>query len=338
MADAGKVLGGIATDISEDEVEMVLEDGRLAVIHRRNFAPTDTEDLTKAVTLGDRLEGAVLAREDPKKRVVLSRAWGIEKRAWEKLQTLADEHQVVEATVTGASKNGLVVDVEGVRGFVPASHVALEPVTDLKSFVGQELQLRIIEIDANPQKRRLVLSRRSQLMREQRKETQSLLHSLEVGSVRTGRIDSISDYGAFVDLGGINGLVHVSEMSWTRVQHPNEVVSVGDEVEVKILEVKVKRKRIKLSMREVAADPLDDVEVGSISTGRVSRLVDFGAFVDVGGVEGLVHLSELAEYRVSAPEELVTPGEDVLVKVLSVDKKRRRIELSVRQAVSDQFG
>jgi small subunit ribosomal protein S1 len=336
--DAGRISGGIATVISEDEVELVLEDGRLAVIHRRNFAPTDIADLTKVVTLGDRLEGAVLAREDPHDRVVLSRAWGIEKRAWERLIEAAEAHTVVEGKVTSVSKNGLVVDVEGVRGFVPMSHVGIEPNENLSSVKGQTLELKIIELDPSPKKRRLVLSRRSVLLKEQRKEAQSALASLVVGETRTGKVESLSDYGAFVDLGGLSGLVHVSELAWTRVRHPSEVVSVGDEIEVKILEVKVKKRRVRLSLREVAPDPFAEVEVGSITTAKITRLVDFGAFVDLGGVEGLVHLSELAEYRVSAPEELVTPGEEVMVKVLSVDKKRRRIELSIRQAISDQFG
>lgn len=336
--DAGKVLGGIATVIGQDEVELVLEDGRLAVIHRRNYAQTDTEDLTKVVSQGDRLEGAVLAREDPRDRVVLSRSWGIEKRAWERLTKASEENEAIECLVTGVSKNGLVVDADGIRGFVPMSHVAIEPTKDLASFNGQRLEFKIIELDANPQKRRLVLSRRSVLLREQRREAQGVLSSLVVGETRTGRVDSLSDYGAFVDLGGVNGLVHVSELAWTRVKHPSEVVQIGDEVEVKVLEVKVKKRRVRLSLREVSPDPLAEVEEGSISTGRISRLVDFGAFVDLGGVEGLVHLSELAEYRVSAPEELVTPGEEVMVKVLSVDLKRRRIELSIRQAISDQYG
>ncbi len=335
-ADAGKVVGGIATIITTDEVELVLEDGRLAVIHRRNYAPAAVEDLTTVITMGDRLEGAVLARHDPRERVVLSRAWAMEKRTWERLEAAAADHSALSCLVTGSSKNGLVVDVDGVRGFVPLSHVSLEASTELGSLVGQHIDLKIIEIDADPRKRRLVLSRRSILLRDQRREAHDVLASLKPGDVRRGRVSSISDYGAFVDLGGVNGLVHVSELAWTKVGHPRDVVNPGDEVEVKVLEVKVKKRRVRLSMREVSPDPLSTVAVGEVVTGRITHLVDFGAFVDVGGVEGLVHLSEMAEYRVYAPEELVTPGEEVMVKILSVDPKRRRIELSIRQAV--QFG
>jgi small subunit ribosomal protein S1 len=159
-----------------------------------------------------------------------------------------------------------------------------------------------------------------------------VLSALQPGEVRKGRITSLSDYGAFVDLGGVNGLVHLSELSWHRVRRPADVVSVGDEVDVKVLDVKVKKRRVSLSMRQVADDPLAGLVPGEIRTGPVTRLVDFGAFVDLSGVEGLVHLSELAEHRVSAPEEIVAPGEEVRVKVLSVDRRRRRVELSIRRA------
>ena len=198
--------------------------------------------------------------------------------------------------------------------------------------------LKIIEIDPDPKKRRLVLSRRSLLLREQRRQAQNVLSSLEVGAIRRGVVASLSEYGAFIDLGGIQGLVHVSELSWSRVSHPREVLTVGQEIDVKILEIKVKKRRVRLSVREIGDDPLALIEVGAIVTGPVTRLVDFGVFVDLGGVDGLVHLSEMAEYRVNTPEELVTPGETVMVKILSIDKKRRRIELSIRQAVSDQYG
>jgi small subunit ribosomal protein S1 len=218
----------------------------------------------------------------------------------------------------------------GVRGFVPASHLELAPVGDLQPYAGQELALRVLDVDAD--RERLVLSRRSLLLKEQRRSMHDVLSSLQPGEVRRGRVASLSDYGAFVDVGGVNGLVHLSELSWQRVRHPSDVVQVGDEVDVKVLDVKVKKRRVSLSIRQLTEDPLGALVPGEIRTGPVTRLVDFGAFVDLSGVEGLVHLSELAEYRVSAPEEIVAPGEEVRVKVLSVDRKRRRVELSIRQA------
>lgn len=328
--DAGRVLGGIISAISADEVDLTLDDGRPAVISRRNFDAAGTDPST-VFNPGDRIEGAVLTREDPKNRVVLSRAWAQKRQAWEAVAALAEANELVTVPVTGKGKKGLVVDVQGLRGFVPASHVELEPPVDLPSYVGQSLELKIIDCD--PVKERLVLSRRSQLMKEQRKAISGLMSSLVVGETRTGTVASLVDYGAFVDLGGVKGLVHLSELDWSRVRHPKDVVSVGDEIEVKILDVKIKKKRISLSRRQLTPDPFESVPVGEVVVGTVTRLVDFGAFVDVGnGLEGLVHITELAEHRVFAPEEIVTPGEEVRVKVLSVDRKRRRVELSIRQA------
>ncbi len=309
-------------------MELTLDDGRLAVIHRRNFGMND-EDPATVVAVGDRAHGAELLREDPKGRVVLSRAWALKRQSWEKIVTAAANNELLSGKIVSASKKGLVVDV-GVRGFIPSSHLELTTVTDMSPYVGQTYELKILEVD--PRREKLVLSRRSLLMKAQRKEMQQLLGSLKPGEIRTGTVASLADYGAFVDLGGVSGLVHISELSWNRVSKPSQVVKVGDEVEVKILDVKPKKKRISLSMRQLTADPLSTIEVGAVLTGKVTRLVDFGAFVAIGEFEGLVHLSELAEYRVSTPEEIVAPGDEVGVKILSVDTKRRRIELSIRRA------
>ncbi len=281
------------------------------------------------VSVGDRAFGAELVREDPKSRVVLSRAWALKRRAWEKIVEAASNNELLSGRVVSASKKGLVVDV-GVRGFVPSSHLELNNVTDMSPYLEQTLELKILEVD--PRREKLVLSRRSLLLKAQRKEMQEMLSALKPGEIRTGKVASLADYGAFVDLGGVSGLVHISELSWHRVSKPSQVLSVGDEVEVKVLDVKPKKKRISLSIRQITPDPLKEIEVGSVLTGAVTRLVDFGAFVAIGEFEGLVHLSELAEYRVSTPEEIVAPGDEVGVKVLSVDVKRRRIELSIRRA------
>ena len=332
-SDAGKVLGGLITSVSSEELEVTLDDGRPAVVSRRNFDANDTDPST-VFSVGDRVEGAVLTREDPKKRVVLSRTWSLKQRAWERVAAAAENNELLACTVVSVSKRGVVVDA-GVRGFVPSTHLELDPPADLSPFVGKTFDFRVLEVDIN--KERLVLSRRSVLLKQQRKETHEVLGQLVVGETRTGTVSSITDYGAFVDVGGVNGLVHLSELSWHRVSHPSDIVTVGDTVEVTVLDVKVKKRRVSLSMRQITPDPLADITEGAVIEGPVCRLVDFGAFVDIGGAEGLVHLSELAEYRVSTPEEIVTPGEIVRTKVLSVDKKRRRIELSIRQAVSSDF-
>ena len=310
-------------------MELTLDDGRQAIIHRRNFG-LNNEEPSEVLSVGDRAFGAELAREDPKSRVVLSRAWALKKQAWEKAMAAAENNELLSGRVVSASKKGLVVDV-GVRGFVPSSHLELTSVPDPTVYLDQVLELKVLEID--PRREKLVLSRRSLLLRQQRKQAQELLNALKPGETRSGKVASLTDYGAFVDIGGVSGLVHISELSWHRVSKPADVVSIGDEVEVLVLDVKPKKKRISLSIRQMTEDPLRSIEVGSVMVGPVTRLVDFGAFVRVGGFEGLVHLSgELAEYRVSTPDEIVAPGDEVGVKVLSVDVKRRRIELSIRRA------
>ncbi len=330
----GMVVAGTVTAITKDEVELTLEDGRPAVIRRENFDAAGT-DPTTVLSVGDGAEGAVLAREDPKGRVVLSRTWALKRKAWANLSEAQASGETITAKVTGASKKGLVIDA-GVRGFAPAAHVELEPSGDLSPMVGEVLEWRVLE--ANPSKDRLLLSRRSILMKAERQRAQERLSSLKVGDVVTGKVSSLTNYGVFVDIGGMNGLVHISELSWDRVRKPSSVVKVGQEVEVKVVEVKVRKRRVGLSIRQLQPDPLSSLPIGEVVPGKVTRLVDFGAFVDVGGgVEGLAHLSELAEFRVTAPEEVVMPGEELRVKILGVDLKRRRVELSVRQAVYD-FG
>lgn len=326
-ADAGRLVSGRVREVRGDDVLVDLDDGRVGVINRRNLGGEG--EPASVVSPGDAIEGAVLARSDPQHRVVLSRTWALKKRAWEAVSAAAAENRTLTGTVVSVSGKGAVVDV-GVRGFVPASHLELGPVSDPQRYAGQELTLRILDIDAD--RERLVLSRRSVLLKEQRRSAHDALSNLQPGQVRRGKVASLSEYGAFVDIGGVTGLVHLSELSWHRVRHPSDVLSVGQEVDVKVLDVKVKKRRVGLSIRQLTDDPLSGLQAGEIRTGPVTRLVDFGAFVDLAGVEGLVHLSELAEYRVSAPEEIVAPGEQVRVKVLSVDHKRRRIELSIRQA------
>jgi small subunit ribosomal protein S1 len=325
--DAGRIVAGTVRELSGDDAIVDLDDGRTGVINRRNLGAD--APLEQVLSVGQRVEGAILARSDPKHRVVLSRSWALKKRAWEVVAGAAERHETLTGRVVSIAQKGVVVDV-GVRGFVPASHLELQPVSDLSAYADRELDLRVLDVDV--ERERLVLSRRSLLLREQRRSLHDLLVALTPGEVRRGRVSSLSDYGAFVDLGGVNGLVHVSELAWQRLRHPSDAVAVGDEVDVLVLDVKVKKRRVSLSIRQLTDDPMASIEEGQLRTGPVTRLVDFGAFVDLSGVEGLVHVSELAEYRVSAPEEVVAPGEEVRVKVLSVDRRRRRVELSIRQA------
>jgi ribosomal protein S1 len=261
---------------------------------------------------------------------VLSRAWALKQRAWEKVEAARKGNRPLTGTVTGQVKGGLVVDV-GTRAFLPASHVDLHHVDDLAPLVGQSIEALVVEADRANDK--VVLSRRNLLRQAERAKAAQFAATLEPGQVHRGRVALLTDFGAFVDIAGVRGLVHLSELTWGRVERAADVVSVGSEVDVKVLAIKP-GKKVSLSIRALTTDPLASIHEGDIVQGVVTRLADFGAFVRVGdGAEGLVHVTELAEYRVHAPEEVVAPGDEVWVKVLRIDRKRRRVDLSVNQAL-----
>ena len=231
-------------------------------------------------------------------------------------------------------KGGLIIDI-GLRGFLPASLVELRRVRDLAPYVGRTLEAKIIELDKN--RNNVVLSRRAWLEETQKEQREEFLENLKPGEVRSGVVSSVVNFGAFVDLGGMDGLVHVSELSWKHVDHPGSVVAVGDEITVQVLEVDLDRERISLSLKATQQDPWQEFasghRVGELVYGRVTKLVPFGAFVQVGdGIEGLVHISEMSAHHVDLPEQVVTPGEELWVKIIDLDLQRRRISLSIKQA------
>ncbi len=325
-----QILGGIVTGVTNKEVDLTLDDGRAAVIHRENFDLAGT-DPTTVLQVGDGAEGAVLSREDPRNRVVLSRKWVLRDRAWKKATDSIEDHSTINCRVTAASKKGVVVDVMGLRGFVPLNHFQLSSQPPPPETVGQMVELRVLAADR--QKDRLLLSRRSALMKEQRRADAEALQSLKVGGTYKGTVNELTAFGAFVTVNGVRGLLHVSEMSWDRVTSPKGLVEVGQEIDVQVIEVKPKKRRVSFSRKALLDDPMAGIEVGSVHTGTVKRLVDYGVFVDIGPAEGMVHLSELAEYRPHHPSEVVLRGDEVQVKVLKVNREKRRLELSVRQAL-----
>jgi small subunit ribosomal protein S1 len=235
-------------------------------------------------------------------------------------------------------KGGLILDI-GLRGFLPASLVEMRRVRDLHPYVGKELECRIIELDKN--RNNVVLSRRKFLEESQAEQRQEFLTSLKKGEIRKGSVSSIVNFGAFVDLGGVDGLVHVSELSWKHVDHPSEVVEVGQDVEVEVLDVDLERERVSLSLKATQEDPWREFarehQVGNVLEGRVTKIVPFGAFVEIDEViEGLVHISEIAEHHVEKPEDEVRVHDRVTVKIIDIDLDRRRISLSRKQAMRDE--
>ncbi|MEY2435457.1 MAG: small subunit ribosomal protein, partial [Acidimicrobiaceae bacterium] len=255
-------------------------------------------------------------------------------RAWGTIEKIKEEEGVVRGPVIEVVKGGLIIDI-GLRGFLPASLVELRRVRDLQPYVGRTLEAKIIELDKN--RNNVVLSRRAWLEETQKEQREDFLTNLKPGEVRTGVVSSVVNFGAFVDLGGMDGLIHVSELSWKHVDHPGSVVAVGDEVSVQVLDVDLDRERISLSLKATQQDPWQEFasshRVGELVYGRVTKLVPFGSFVQVGdGIEGLVHISEMSAHHVDLPEQVVTPGEELWVKIIDLDLARRRISLSIKQA------
>src|SRR5579884_416577 len=332
--DDGDIVKGTVVKVDKDEVLLDIGFKSEGVIPARELSIRHDVDPSEIVTLGEKIEALVLQKEDKEGRLILSKKRAQYERAWGTIEAIKERDGVVEGPVIEVVKGGLILDI-GLRGFLPASLVELRRVRDLQPYVGKTLQAKIIELDKN--RNNVVLSRRAWLEETQKEQREDFLANLKPGEVRRGVVSSIVNFGAFVDLGGMDGLVHVSELSWKHVEHPSQVVSVGDEIEVEVLDVDLSRERISLSLKATQQDPWQEFAsshaVGELVYGRVTKLVPFGAFVQVGeGIEGLAHISEMAVHHVEAPEQVVSPGEELWVKIIDIDLQRRRISLSIKQA------
>ncbi|MCL2782614.1 MAG: 30S ribosomal protein S1 [Propionibacteriaceae bacterium] len=330
----GDIVTGIVVKVDKDEVlvdvgyktEGVIPSKELSIRH--DVAPDDL------VHVGDEIEALVQQKEDKDGRLILSKKRAQYEKAWGVTEAIKEADGVVTGTVIEVVKGGLIVDI-GLRGFLPASLVEMRRVRDLQPYIGQQIEAKVIELDKN--RNNVVLSRRAWLEQSQSEVRANFLNNLEKGQIRKGVISSIVNFGAFVDLGGVDGLVHVSELSWKHIEHPGEVVEVGQPVTVEVLDVERDRERISLSLKATQEDPWQTFarthQLGEIVPGKVMKLVPFGAFVRVeDGIEGLVHVSELADRHVEIPEQVVSVGEAVMVKLIDIDLERRRISLSLKQA------
>src|SRR5881392_2409799 len=331
--DDGDLVQGKVVRVDKDEVLLDIGYKSEGVIPARELSIKHDVDPRQIVEVGQEIEALVTQKEDKEGRLILSVKKAKYERAWGQIEKIMKEDGVVTGTVIEVVKGGLILDI-GLRGFLPASLVDLRRVRDLHPFVGKQLECKIIELDRN--RNNVVLSRRAFLEESQSEGRKTFLQSLQKGESRKGTVSSIVNFGAFVDLGGVDGLVHVSELSWKHVDHPQEVVAVGQEVEVEVLDVDLERERVSLSLKATQEDPWKEFErtsqAGSVITGTVTKLVPFGAFVRVAqGIEGLVHISELSTMHVESPEQVVNVGDQVRVKVIDVDVPRRRISLSMRQ-------
>jgi small subunit ribosomal protein S1 len=329
----GQVVNGTVVRVDKDEVlvdigyksEGVIPVSELSI--RRSINPADE------VSIGDEIAALVMTKEDAEGRLILSKKRARFEIAWKAIETAYEQGDPVNGRVIEVVKGGLILDL-GVRGFLPASLVDIRRVQDLDEFLAQELQCKVIEL--NRSRNNVVLSRRAVLEEERKEQRQKILDRLNPGDVVEGTISNIVDFGAFVDLDGMDGLIHISELSWSHVNHPSEVLEIGQTVKVKVLDIDRERQRISLGLKQTQTDPwqqvLESYQEGDVVRGTVTKVVTFGAFVEIlPGVEGLVHISELAQHHVENPREIVSQGDEVNVRILEVDADRRRLSLSLKR-------
>ncbi len=331
--EEGEVVSGEVVRIDKDEVLVDIGWKSEGVIPSHELSIRRSVDPADEVSIGEQVDALVLTKEDQEGRLILSKKRARFEKAWRKIEAAAESGEVVEGSVIEVVKGGLILDL-GVRGFLPASLVDIRRVHNLEEFTGQTLECKVIEL--NRSRNNVVLSRRAILEDERKEQREQILGRLEPGQVVDGQISNIVDFGDFVDLEGIDGLIHISEISWSHVNHPSEILSIGETVRVKVLDIDRDRQRISLGLKQTQEDPwqtvLNSYGPDSSLSGKVTKVVAFGAFVEiVPGVEGLVHISELAEHHVETPGEIVTPGEEVRVKILEIDEERRRISLSIKR-------
>ncbi len=333
----GEVVHGTVVRVDKDEVlvdigyksEGVIPVAELSI--RRSVNPADE------VSVGEEIDALVLTKEDAEGRLILSKKRARFELAWKAIEAAAESGEPVKGRVIEVVKGGLILDL-GVRGFLPASLVDIRRVQDLEEFTGKELRCKVIEL--NRSRNNVVLSRRA-ILEDERKETrQAILDRLNPGDVVDGQISNIVDFGAFVDLDGMDGLIHISELSWSHVNHPSEILEIGQDVKVKVLDIDRERQRISLGLKQTQTDPwqqvLDNYHENDVVEGRVTKVVTFGAFVEIlPGVEGLVHISELAQHHVENPREVVAQGDPVNVLILEIDGERRRLSLSLKRVEED---
>jgi small subunit ribosomal protein S1 len=337
--EEGEVVTGRVVRIDNDEVlvdigyksEGVIPNNELSI--RKNVDPHDE------VEMGEEVDALVLTKEDQDGRLIMSKKRARFEKAWRAIEAAAESGRPVEGTVIEVVKGGLIVDL-GVRGFLPASLVDIRRVPNLDEYMSTKIECKVIEL--NRSRNNVVLSRRAVLEEERKEQRQEILDRLQPGLIVEGQISNIVDFGAFVDLNGIDGLIHISELSWSHVNHPSELLNIGDTVQVKVLDIDRDRQRISLGLKQTQEDPwqrvVDTYNVGDDLEGTVTKVVTFGAFVEImDGVEGLVHISELANHHVENPREVVQPGDVVRVKVLEIDSERRRLSLSVKRVEGQEL-
>ncbi|MEJ7893405.1 MAG: 30S ribosomal protein S1 [Solirubrobacteraceae bacterium] len=331
--EEGDVVTGNVVRIDKDEVLVDIGYKSEGVIPSHELSIRKSVNPADEVEIGEEVDALVLIKEDQDGRLIMSKKRARFEKAWRRIEAAAESGEPVEGTVIEVVKGGLIIDL-GVRGFLPASLVDIRRVPNLDEYLSTKIECKVIEL--NRARNNVVLSRRAVLEEERKEQREQILDRLQPGQVVEGAISNIVDFGAFVDLDGIDGLIHISELSWSHVNHPSEILNIGDTVQVKVLDIDRDRQRISLGLKQTQEDPwqrvIDTYSIGDELEGAVTKVVAFGAFVEIlEGVEGLVHISELAEHHVENPREVVAPGQEVKVKILEIDSERRRLSLSVKR-------
>ena len=348
MPKPGDMRTGMIASISDDEILVSIGAKSEGVIPARELEGMNPEERTK-LKVGQEIQVYIVSPEGSKGIMQLSYTRSMEDDDWGNAEALLKSKEAYQGKVEGFNKGGLIVSVGRLRGFVPASQASQTrrmrykgdtPEQRWSEMVGETLVARVIEVDR--ERRRLILSERAAAQESREALKERLLTEIKVGDIRKGRVTSLADFGAFVNINGADGLVHLSELSWERVDHPNKMLSVGDEVEVKVISIDTDRKRIGLSMRQLQKDPwednVEDYHVGQLVEGIITRLVKFGAFARIDDhVEGLIHISELSDDRIEHPKEVVKEGDKLALRVIKIEPDRRRIGLSLRKVDSAQF-
>jgi small subunit ribosomal protein S1 len=348
LPQQGEIRTGVIASISPSQILVSIGAKSEGVIAGRELEQIEPED-REAFKVGQEIPAYVLNPEDSNGNVVLSYTRAQEQMSWDAVEKMLEEDETIETTISGYNKGGLIVPVLGLRGFVPASQIGAmrrsiavgdTPEQRFGKMVSEPISVRIIEVDR--ERRRLILSERAASSESRQSIKERVIEELEEGEVRTGRVTSLADFGAFVNISGADGLVHLSELSWEHISHPSEILEVGQEVQVKIISIDTEKKRIGLSIRQLSEDPwrsrLEKYQVGQLVEGVITRLTKFGAFARLEGeIEGLIHISEISEDRIEHPREMLHEGDVVTLRVIRIDPDQRRIGLSLRKVDSAAF-
>ncbi len=338
----GDVMDGIIMHLDRDELLVDIGSKAEGIVPAKEYSSLSAEEKDK-LEVGDNILVFVVQPENQEGHPVVSIDRARQEKSWRKLQEIHEANEVIEAEVTNYNKGGLLVNLDGVRGFVPASQVSeirggdeSSKQADMARLIGSSLPLKVIEI--NRHRNRLILSERQAIQERRDVMKERLIEELKEGEIRKGRVSSICDFGAFVDIGGADGLVHLSELSWSRVRHPSELLKIGQEVDVYVLGINSQEKKIALSIKRTQAEPWSRVatsyEVGKLVRGTVTQVVNFGAFARIeDGIEGLIHVSELADERIQHPKQVVQEGQELILRIIRIDPQRRRMGLSLRRAL-----